>query len=113
MRACIVAVLSIAGCSTDRDANDDRMKQIDAATFRSLLQCGDPAIRDQPRCEGLRDEAYLVESVRVEPRDKGSARYVVTMKNSGTKNVVYAEYPGKILDELTAARIMYSVKPRD
>ena len=108
-----MAILAVAGCSTDRDANDDRMKQIDAATFRSMLQCGDPAIRDQPRCEGLREEVFRVESVRVEPRDKGSARYVVTMKDSSRKNVVYAEYPGKILDELTAARIMYSVKPRD
>ena len=108
-----MAILAVAGCSTDRDANDDRMKQIDAATFRSMLQCGDPAIRDQSRCEGLREEVFRVESVRVEPRDKGSARYVVTMKDSSRKNVVYAEYPGKILDELTAARIMYSVKPRD
>jgi hypothetical protein len=109
----IMAILVIAGCSTDRDANDDHMKQIDAATFRSMLQCGDPAIRDQPRCEGLRDDVFLVESVRVEPRDKGSARYVVTMKNSQRKNVVYAKYPGRILDELTAALIMYSMKSRD
>jgi hypothetical protein len=108
-----MAILAIAGCSTDRDANDDRMKQIDAATFRAILQCGDPTLRDQPRCEGLRDEALLVESVRVEPRDKGSARYVVTMKNSQRKNVVYAEYPGKILDEMVAAGVLYNVKPRD
>lgn len=89
------------------------MKEIDAATFRATLQCGDPASANEPRCAGLREDLREIESVRVTPTGNGTARYVITMKTSATKQLVRAEYPGKILDEMTAARVPYSVKPRD
>jgi hypothetical protein len=89
------------------------MKEIDAATFCAKLQCGDPAIANEPRCATVREELFEIERVRVIPDGKGAARYVVTVKTSALKNLVRAEYPGKILDEMTAARVPYSVKPRD
>ena len=106
MRA-LAVMLVLVGCTEE---HYEKTKELDAASFRTILQCA--AKRDEPRCESLREEWLMIERVRVEPTDKGSARYVLTMKNTATKTVVFAEYPGKILDEMTATGIPYSVKPR-
>jgi hypothetical protein len=114
MRAVLLLAV-FAACSNERALEDEdaRMKEIDAATFRATIQCGDPAIANEPQCADLREHVSDIERVRVIPDGKGAARYVLTMKTSATKNLVRAEYPGKILDELTAARVPYNVKPRD
>jgi hypothetical protein len=85
----------------DRDVRDDdfKMKEIDATSFHTML--------------GNKDEASRIEAIRVRPLGHDSARYVITFRNTGTKDVVYAEFPGKIIDEIVAAGIPYSVKPAD
>ena len=110
MRAPVLLLLLVACATSERE---ERVKEIAATTFREMLQCGDPAMRNQSRCDSLRDDVVNIESVRVEPRANGSARYVITSRSSQIKNVAYAEYPGKILDEMTAAGVLYTIKPRD
>ena len=104
----LAVVISIASCAEHKNARKER--EIDAATFRQTLQCGAQPAGSQPNCETFRSEAKRIESVNVEPRGQNSARYVITWRDRGTRDVVYAEYPGKITDEMTAAGIMYSVK---
>ena len=99
---------SIAGCNDDPPARKEH--EIDAATFRQTLPCGAKTAGADSACEHFRDEAKRIESIRIEPRGQGSARYVITWRDRGTRDVVYAEFPGKITDEITAAGIMYSVQ---
>lgn len=82
---------------------------IDAATFRKTLQCGDPTAANDQTCEPYRDKVRNLESVRIEPRENNSARYEILLKDRAVHDVVFAEFPGKITDELTAAGIPYSV----
>ena len=78
MRAALIAIVLVtATCPRERE---ERVKEIAASTFRSWLQCGDPAVRNQSQCEDLREDLAKIETVRVEPRANGSARYVLTMK---------------------------------
>jgi hypothetical protein len=58
------------------------------------------------------DTAAQIERVRIEPRGRDGAEYVVFLKNTPVRRVVHAEFPGAFLDELYGARIPYSVKPK-
>jgi len=104
----LVVIISMAGCTEQKNARKEH--EIDAATFRQTLQCGAHPADSQPNCETLRGEAKRIESISIEPRGQNKARYVITWLDRATRDVVYAEYPGKITDEITAAGIMYSVK---
>ena len=107
MRALLLVVL-LVGCKDDPYAD---VKQMDVTTFRAMLQCAarTPAVGS---CEELRNEAFLIEKVRAEPDGKGAARYLVWFKNTARPKAVFGEFPGKITDEMVAAGISYSVKPR-
>jgi hypothetical protein len=110
----VALLVALCACSTAEEAPVVKVKELDAASFRAMLQCGGPALQNEPRCDGeIRNALRLIERVRVEPTGKGSARYLITMLSDATTRVVYAEYPGKILDEMTAAGVPYNVKPRD
>jgi len=58
------------------------------------------------------DQAATIERIRIEPRDHGEGRYVVTLKSSPRKQVVYAEFPGTLTRQIYEAGIMYSVKSK-
>jgi hypothetical protein len=114
-RARRALLVALCACSNQRaqDEEDAHMKELAASTFRAILKCGAPAMRDLPRCSAALDLLHTFESVRVEPLGKGSARYVFKVKTDRITRFVLAEYPGKVLDELTAAGLPYSVKSRD
>ncbi|MGN6104690.1 MAG: ATP-dependent zinc metalloprotease FtsH [Kofleriaceae bacterium] len=92
----ILMFVSIYSMFTDSSSKE---KELDVTAFRSLLV--------------NKEEAAKIESVRAEPRGHDDARYVVTMKSDPTKRVVYAEFPGTIVNEIYGANIPYSVKSKD
>jgi hypothetical protein len=109
----LLAVVVLVGCPAKNP--DQGMRPMDAASFRQLLQCASTRLEGSAAdaCRGRLEDARRIEKIRIEPTGKDSARYVVTLNNTSQKSVVYAEYPGKITDELTAAGIAYEVKARD
>jgi hypothetical protein len=95
--AWVFALLIACGGQRDDRSDDFKMKEIDATRFHAML--------------ADKDEGSRIENIRAQPLGHDSARYVITFKNTNTKDVVYAEFPGKIIDEIIAASIPYSVKP--
>ena len=85
-------VVAVLGC---KDAPRHKEKDIDAVTFRHMLQD--------------REEALQIESIRIDPRNHDDARYEVTLKSTPVRSVAEAEYPGTIIDDIVAARIPYLV----
>jgi cell division protease FtsH len=59
------------------------------------------------------EQAKNIEKIQAEPRGHDDARYVITYKQDNKKSVVYGEFPGKIADEINAAKIPYSAKSKD
>jgi hypothetical protein len=108
MRAAALLVV-LCACPTTRSTPE--MKELPASLFREILQCGEPARIHDTTCLPLHEDRHAIESVRVIPDGKGAARYVITMKTSSVRTLVRAEYPGKILDEMTTAGVMYDVRP--
>jgi len=94
-----ITLLCACGGPRDQRADDSKMKEIDATSFHAML--------------ANKDEASRIEAIRAQPLGHDAARYVITLKTTSTKSVVYAEFPGKIIDEIIAAGIPYSVKPAD
>src|SRR4051812_5997132 len=88
--------VSIYSMFTDSSSKE---KEIDVTTFQRRLT--DP------------DAAGLIEKISIEPRGHDDARYVLTMKNTTPKEVVYAEFPGTLTKEIRDAKIAYSVKSKD
>lgn len=84
-------------------------KQVDAASFRRMLQCASRRATPPADCESARDAAAIIESIRIEPTSPSSARYVITRRDGATRDVVNAEFPGQITNEITDAEIPYSV----
>jgi len=97
MRAWLLVLL--IACGNDREERSGRYKEIDGTSFHAML--------------ANKDEASRIETIRVQPLGHDAARYVITFKDRNVKTVVYAEFPGKIIDEIVAANIMYNVKPAD
>ncbi|MCB9563656.1 MAG: ATP-dependent zinc metalloprotease FtsH [Kofleriaceae bacterium] len=88
--------VSIYSMFTDSGSKE---KEVDVATFKAEIT--DPTKSD------------AIESVRVEPRGRNDARYVVTYKTNNTKSVVYGEYPDNIAKMLSDNHIQYTVKAKD
>jgi cell division protease FtsH len=63
------------------------------------------------------EKAANIEGVRAEPRGPGDARYVISLKNDQTKQIVYgpccADGPGTLANEISTAKIKFSVKSKD
>ncbi len=63
------------------------------------------------------EKAANIEGVRAEPRGPGDARYVISLKNDPTKQIVYgpccADGPGTLANEISTAKIKFSVKSKD
>jgi cell division protease FtsH len=92
----ILMFVSIYSMFTDSSSKE---KELDVTQFRT-------SILDK-------DEASKIQEIKAEPRGHDDARYVVTYKNTNTKAVVYAEFPGKITEEIYNSHIPYSVKSKD
>ena len=60
-----------------------------------------------------KEEAAKIQDIRAEPRGHDDARYVITVTSDSTKRVVYAEFPGAIVDDIFRAGVKYSVKSKD
>jgi cell division protease FtsH len=92
----ILMFVSIYSMFTDSSSKE---KEVDVTTFQRQLTDG--------------DEANRIEKITVEPRGHDDARYVLTMKNTSAKQVVYAEFPGTLTKEIRDAKIPYAVKSKD
>ena len=92
----ILMFVSIYSMFTDSSSKES---EITVTAFRALIA--------KP------EEAGKIEGVKAEPRGHDDARYVITYKNTSNKAVVYGEFPGKIADEIAAAKIPYSAKSKD
>jgi cell division protease FtsH len=92
----ILMFVSIYSMFTDSSSKE---KELDATTFHQLLQ--------------NKDEVAKIEKIQAEERGQHSARYVLTYKTDSTKRVVYADYPGKIVDEIRDAGIQFTSKPKE
>ncbi len=94
----ILMFVSIYSMFTDSSTKE---KPLDVTAFRGML--------------ASKEQASNIDKIDVEPRGHDDARYVVTMKNdpSGTKRVVFAEFPGTITQEIFNAGIAYNVKSKD
>ncbi|HTJ46524.1 MAG TPA: AAA family ATPase, partial [Kofleriaceae bacterium] len=60
-----------------------------------------------------KSKASQIESVKVQPGQRHEAKYVITYKATGTKTVVYGEYPDNLTQAMSNAGIQYEVKPKD
>ncbi len=60
-----------------------------------------------------KDKAANIQEIRIEPRGHDDARYVITYKNKTDKDIVNAEFPGKLTDQIAEAKISYQVKSKD
>lgn len=58
------------------------------------------------------DQVATIERIRIEPRGHGEGRYVLTLRSSARKRVVYAEFPGTLTRQIYEAGIAYSVKSK-
>ena len=92
----ILMFVSIYSMFTDSSSKE---KELDVTAFRNTL--------------ANKEEAAKIEKVEAQPRGHDDARYILTMKNDTTKRVVYAEFPGTIVNEIYKAEIPYSVKAKD
>jgi cell division protease FtsH len=93
----ILMFVSIYSMFTDSSSKE---KDLDVTTFQAQLV--------------NKEDAARIERITIEPRGPNDARYVVTMKNTNpAKQVVYAEFPGKLTEDIRGAGIPYSVKSKD
>src|SRR5688572_10369547 len=92
----ILMFVSIYSMFTDSSSKE---KEIDVTSFKAELQ--DPK------------KAELIDKVRIEPRGRNDAKYIITKKTGTSNEVVYGEYPENIPALLSAANVDYSVKAKD
>jgi cell division protease FtsH len=92
----ILMFVSIYSMFTDSSSKEE---ELDVTAFRAMLA--------KP------EDAGNIQKIQAEPRGHDDARYVVTMKTNKVKQVVYAEFPGMITQEIYNAKIPYSVKSKD
>ncbi len=92
----ILMFVSIYSMFTDSSSKE---KEITATEFRGWL--------------ANKEEVSKIENIRAEPRGHDDARYVITMTGDSTKRVVFAEFPGAIVDDIFRAGVKYSVKSKD
>jgi cell division protease FtsH len=59
-----------------------------------------------------KQKAAQIEKVKIEPRGRNDARYVVTRTN-GSKSIVYGEYPDNLTKMLSDAGVSYQVKAKN
>jgi cell division protease FtsH len=90
----IVMFVGIYSMFTDSSTKE---QPLNATVFRSWLL--------------NKDEAAKIESIHVEPRGQNDARYVIAKRNDRTKWVVYAEFPGAIVDDIYRASAAASTTP--
>ncbi|MEO8699794.1 MAG: hypothetical protein ABI867_07110 [Kofleriaceae bacterium] len=74
-------------------ANEERAKEIDAGSLRTLL--------------AGREAAADIQEIHAKPTGRGAARYLLIKKSSTVPDVVFAEYPGTIVPAIQAAGIRY------
>jgi cell division protease FtsH len=115
----ILMFVSIYSMFTDSSSKD---KELDVTTFKGELMKIEDArnkvIREneEARVKGLPEKPLPdspIDHVKIEPRGNNAARYVVTYKATGTKAIVYAEFPENLPKQLADAGIPNSVKPKD
>jgi hypothetical protein len=75
--------------------DDPHVFHVDAASFHRELRCADG-------CDTF-------ESIEITPLGADAARYLISHRDRLRPDVVYAEYPGHLLDEIRAAHIAYTV----
>jgi cell division protease FtsH len=92
----ILMFVSIYSMFTDSSTKE---KELDVTAFQQQLT--------------NKEEANRIERIAIEPRGHDDARYVVTMKSTNAKQVVYAEFPGSLTKDIRDAGIAYSVKSKD
>jgi len=92
----ILMFVSIYSMFTDSSSKE---REITATEFRGWL--------------ANKEEASKIQEIRAEPRGHDDARYVITMTSDSTKRVVYAEFPGAIVDDIFRVGVKYSVKSKD
>jgi cell division protease FtsH len=92
----ILMFVSIYSMFTDSKGKE---KEVDVTTFKADLQ--DKA------------KASQIESVQIQPGQRNDASYIVTYKATGTKTVVYGEYPDNLTKALSDAGVQYKVKAKD
>jgi cell division protease FtsH len=90
----ILMFVSIYSMFTD---SSTKTTPIDVTTFRAAL--ANP------------DKRKDIEEIEIEPRGHDDARY--TIKRNNRVEVAYAEFPGKLTDEIYAANLKYTVKSKD
>ena len=59
------------------------------------------------------EKASQIEQVEIQPKGNDTAKYVVTYKNGGPKAVIHGEYPGQIVEQITASDVKYSVEQKE
>ncbi len=60
-----------------------------------------------------KDKANNIQDIRIVPRGHDDAMYVITYKTKTDKDIVNAEFPGKLTDQIAEAGISYQVKSKD
>src|SRR4029079_11815386 len=89
----ILMFVSIYLMFTDSSSKE---REVDVTTFRTDLL--------------NKEKAKEIEEIAIVPGAHDSARYVIKKSNTNVREVVHAEYPGKITDEILNAGIKYKVK---
>jgi cell division protease FtsH len=92
----ILMFVSIYSMFTDSSSKE---KELDVTAFQAQLVS--------------KEDAARIEKIAIEPRGHDDARYILTMRNSNAKQVVYAEFPGSLTKDIRDAGIAYSVKSKD
>jgi cell division protease FtsH len=93
----ILMFVSIYSMFTDSSTKE---KDLNTNEFRTMLA--------QP------EEAAKIEKIQIEPNGRDAARYLITLKaDPATKRVMYAEFPGKLTEQIADAKIQYTVKAKD
>ena len=61
-----------------------------------------------------KEKAKLIAEVQIETKGANDAKYIIKYKNADKKNAVtYAEFPGKILENLSAADVKHKLRPKE
>ena len=60
-----------------------------------------------------KDKASNIQDIRIVPRGHDDATYIITYKTKTDKDIVNAEFPGKLTDQIADAGISYQVKSKD
>ena len=94
----ILMFVSIYSMFTDSSSKEE---ELNVTAFATMVK--DDAQRNEK----------MIEKITIEPRGHDDARYVLSMRNTSKKQVVYAEFPGALTEKIRDAGIAYSVKSKD